>query len=106
MRGDGLFLHTVLEDLSGHLLRALFAFNGRFFPGTRWLQQELTALPYQPPRLYDRLLALQQTAPQFARDIPPAALAIVRETGQLVSPWFPDAVPAWALTGRSTARAG
>jgi predicted nucleotidyltransferase len=96
LRGDGLFLHSILDDIVGHLLRALFAFNGRFFPGARWLQQELAGLRYQPPRLYERLMGMLETAPQFARDIPPVALALVRELAQMVSPFFPEAVPAWA----------
>lgn len=96
MRGDGLFLHSILDDIIGHYLRALFAFNGRFFPGTRWLPQELAALRYQPPRVYERLLGMLETAPQFARDLPPVARALIRDLAQLVSPFFPAAVPDWA----------
>ncbi|GEM_PF-3044930 len=97
MRGDGAFLHTVLDDVMGHLMRAIFALNGRFYPGARWLAQELATLRYQPDRLYERLIGMFTTSPQFARDIPPQMQQLVRETALLVRPWFPDAVPAWTL---------
>lgn len=103
MRGDGLFLHTILEDVSGHLLQALFAFNGRFYPGTRGLADELTRLSLKPDRLYERLMALYMTAPQFGRDLPPAVQTLIREVAQLLAPWHPDAVPAWALGMREAA---
>ena len=79
-RADGVFLHAILDDIIGHLLRAVFAFNGRFFPGTRWLAEELAALPAKPDRLYDRLLAILLTAPQLERPRPAAI-----EVGVLVA---------------------
>ncbi|HEY8743331.1 MAG TPA: DUF4037 domain-containing protein, partial [Chloroflexota bacterium] len=100
MRGDGLFLHAILDDISGHLLQALFAFNGRFYTGSRRLSEQLATLPYKPDRLYDRLTALVMTAPQFARDLLPAVSALIRELAQLFAPWYPEAVPAWALGSR------
>jgi hypothetical protein len=100
MRGDGLFLHSILDDISGHLLQALFAFNGRFFPGSRGLAEQLTALPHKPDRLYERLTALFMTSAQFARDVLPAVNALIRELARLFAPWYPEAVPAWALAGR------
>lgn len=100
MRGDGLFLHSILDDINGHLLQALFAFNGRFYPGSRGLAEQLTALPHTPDRLYERLSALLMTAPQFARDLLPTVNALIRELAQLFAPWYPEAVPAWALAGR------
>jgi len=100
MRGDGLFLHAILDDICGHLLQALFAFNGRFYPGSRRLGEQLATLPYTPDRLYDRLTALTMTAPQFARDLLPPVNALIRELAQLFAPWYPDAVPAWALGSR------
>lgn len=105
MRGDGVFLHTILDDIIGHLLPVIFAFNGRFYPGTRRLAEELATLRYAPDRLYERLMAMLMTAPQFGRDLPPAVLALVRDVAQLVTPWYPDAVPAWALLDRSVAPA-
>lgn len=105
MRGDGVFLHTILDDIIGHLLQAVFAFNGRFYPGTRRLAQELATLRYAPDRLYERLMAMYTTAPQFGRDLPPAVRDLVRDVAQLVMPWYPDAVPAWALGERSAAPA-
>jgi hypothetical protein len=101
MRGDGLFLHTILDDIIGHVLPALFAFNGRFYPGTRQLAEQLAALPHKPDRLYERLMALCLTAPQFARDLPPAVAAIIHDLAQLFAPWYPDAVPEWALGRRA-----
>ena len=97
MRGDAVFLHTILDDIAGHLLRAIFAFNGRFYPGTRGLAEELATLRHRPARLDERLTAMLTTAPQFARDIPPALLALVRETARLIEPWYADALPAWSL---------
>jgi predicted nucleotidyltransferase len=105
MRGDGLFLHTILDDITGHLLQALFAFNGRFYPGSRQLAEELATLPLKPDRLYERLTALILTAPQFARDLLPAVNALLRDVAQLCAPWYPEAVPAWALGGRAAVRA-
>ncbi|MCL4508065.1 MAG: nucleotidyltransferase domain-containing protein [Chloroflexi bacterium] len=96
LRGDSLFLHTVIDDVITHLLCALFMFHGRFFPGMRWLSQQLERIPAKPARLLERITALQSTPAAFARDIPPAARLLVRDTAGIIQPWFPAAVPDWA----------
>ena len=105
MRGDGLFVHAILDDITGHMLQALFAFNGRFYPGSRQLAEQLATLAHKPDRLYERLMALVMTAPQFARDLLPAVTTLLRELALLFEPWYPEAVPAWALGSRAAMRA-
>jgi hypothetical protein len=96
MRGDSLFLHTVLEDIVTRLLCILFAFHHRFFPSTRWAIYEMEKLPAKPKHFTERLIALEQTPSAFSRDLLPAIGQLLLEVSQIVVPWFPDAVPAWA----------
>ncbi len=105
MRADFFFLQDTLSDITDQLLHIVFALNGRFYPGRRWLTAELATLPLCPARLGPTLLAINTTAPQYARDVPPVVKLLVRDVAKLVQPWHPELIPAWALTAQERASA-
>lgn len=62
LRKDVLFYHQVLESALDHLLQALFALNGTYFPSRKRNGEYIDSFIYKPEFLCDRLMDIIKKA--------------------------------------------